>query len=156
MKVMLAKQRGNVLVPADPEAEKLIASIKIGDGISVEAKKARNIRFHRKFFTLLNLAFDIWEPVNDMLVRNQPINKCFEKFREDILILAGHYEAVFGINGNVRLRAKSISFARCDEYEFNDIYRSVLTVVWEKVLRFAQFPSEQEVERVVNLLIAYE
>lgn len=156
MKAMFQKVKGNLLAPVDPSAEKFLAGLKLGDGANVEVTKARNVRFHRKFFALLQLAFDVWEPPADRTYKGETIGKEFESFREDILILAGHREANFGIDGAVKFKAKSISFAKCDEYEFNDVYASVLKVVWDKILRHAQFASEQEVEQVVNQLLAFE
>ncbi|MBN3839236.1 DUF1367 family protein [Burkholderia sp. Ac-20349] len=153
---MFQKVRGNLLAPVDPAAEKFLAGLKLGDGANVEVTKGRNVRFHRKFFALLQLAFDVWDPPADRTYKGEPIGKEFESFREDILILAGHCEAHFGIGGAVRLKAKSISFAKCDEYDFNDVYGSVLKVVWDKILRHAKFASEQEVEQVVNQLLAFE
>lgn len=156
MKAMFQKVKGNLLAPVDPAAEKLVESVKLGEGVNVEATKARNLKFHRKFFKLIDLAFDVWEPAGEREHRGAALSKNIETFRKDILILAGHYTASYGIDGNVRLEAKSISFAKCDEYEFNDVYAAVLRVVWEKILRHAHFASEQEVELVVNQLLAFE
>lgn len=155
MKCIFAKGQGNVLIPADPAAEQFIASLKLGNGASVEAKKARNVKFHRKFFALLQLAFDIWEPPGEKVWKGVPIRKDFERFREDITILSGHYDASYGLDGEVKLTAKSISFANCDEHEFESVYQAVLDVVWEKILREANFRSKAEVENVVNQLMAY-
>ena len=155
MRAVFAKGQGNVLIPADPAAEQFIASLKLGSGAAVEVKKARNIRFHRKFFSLLQLAFDIWEPTGEKMWKGVPIRKDFERFREDITILAGHYDVSYALDGSVKLTAKSISFANCDEHEFESVYDSVLDVVWEKILREANFRSKAEVESVVNQLMAY-
>ncbi len=155
MKCVFAKGQGNVLIPADPAAEQFIASLKLGNGAAVEVKKARNIRFHRKFFALLQLAFDIWEPTGEKMWKGVPIRKDFERFREDITILAGHYDVSYALDGSVKLTAKSISFANCDEHEFESVYDAVLDVVWEKILREANFRSKAEVESVVNQLMAY-
>ncbi len=155
MKCVFAKGQGNVLIPADPAAEQFIASLKLGSGAAVEVKKARNIRFHRKFFALLQLAFDIWEPTGEKVWKGVPIRKDFERFREDITILAGHYDVSYALDGSVKLTAKSISFANCDEHEFESVYQAVLDVVWEKILREANFRSKAEVENVVNQLMAY-
>ena len=69
--------------------------------------------------------------------------------------MAGHYDAVFSIDGYVRFTAKSISFARMDEGEFSKVYQAVLNVVWEKILRQANYKSPEEVEEIVNKLLAY-
>lgn len=156
MKAVFAKGRGNVLIPADPEAEKLLKRIALGDGISVEAKKFNDIRFHRKLFALLNLAFDIWEPDDMPEVRGQKVAKNFDRFRKDVTILAGHYTVLHRLDGSVYLEADSLSFAKCDDHKKNDVYRSILNVVWERVLKHANFRDEQEVEQVVNQLIAFE
>ncbi|EMH5958474.1 DUF1367 family protein, partial [Proteus mirabilis] len=41
----------------------LHSKIKCGDVLSANFKKARNPRFHRKYFALLNLGYEYWEPV---------------------------------------------------------------------------------------------
>ncbi|MEQ5186793.1 DUF1367 family protein, partial [Providencia alcalifaciens] len=41
----------------------LHSKIKCGDVLSANFKKARNPRFHRKYFALLDLGYEYWEPV---------------------------------------------------------------------------------------------
>lgn len=156
MKATFVKVRGNLLSPADPYAEKLVRETKVGDGIWVEAKRQRNIKFHRRFFALLTMAFDLWQPPGDKTFNGRPVEKHFERFREEVLILAGHYDAHYAMDGSVKLSARSISFAKCDEHEFNDVYQAVLGVVWNRILAEAGFRSEHEVEQVVSQLLAFE
>ena len=163
MKAVFMRSHGGILVPADVYADQLVARCKIGEGISVEAKKFRNIRFHRKFFSLLNLGFEMWEPVQEHIDHDtgeiiaSDCAKNFDAFREEVLILAGHCDQVFSLDGrSFRLIARSISFAKCDEFEFERIYRSVLDVLWNKVLRFKQFASPGEVNDIVTKLLGYE
>lgn len=155
MRCIFEKGPGDVLVPVDENAKKLVASVAFGDGFSVEAKKARNIKFHRLFFALLNFAFDMWDPPAEREFRGQPIQKNFERFREEVLILAGHYDPVYSLDGSLKLEAKSIAFANCDEHEFRGVYGAVLNVVWDRVFRGAHFRSKDEVEEVVRQLLAY-
>jgi len=155
MKCVFARGNGKFLIPADDDAVKFVESLKVGDGVVVEAKRHRNLAFHRKFFSLLRLAFDMWEPVGDREINGIPVRKDFERFREDITILAGYYDASYGLDGTVKLRAKSISFANCDQDEFESVYNAVLDVVWDKILKQAKFESKEEVERVVCQLLEY-
>lgn len=155
MRCIFEKGPGDVLVPVDENAKKLVASSRPGDGFSVEAKKSRNIKFHRLFFALLNFAFDMWDPPEDRQYRGQRIQKNFERFREEVLILAGHFEPVYSLDGSLKLEAKSIAFANCDEHEFKEVYSAVLNVVWDRVFRGANFRSKDEVEEVVRQLLAY-
>ena len=57
------KVNGNILNPATPDAAVFLSTqLNIGDILSCEFKKVRNPIFHRKYFSLLNLGFDYWEP----------------------------------------------------------------------------------------------
>ena len=154
MRLLMTKTQQQALVPFDDMAREAVAKLKPGAGVFVEMKRVRNIRFHRKFFALLNLAFELWEP-EQKTWKGHALTKNFERFRDDITILAGHYEAVFDINGNVKLKPKSISFANCDEDEFERVYKGVLDVVWDKILKQANYESPEDVDRVVNQLLAY-
>lgn len=155
MKCVFERGRGEVLIPVDDNALAFVRAIKTGSGVTVDVKRARNIKFHRLFFSLMNLAFDMWEPPKDREYRGMAIQKNFDRFREDVLILAGHYDASYSIDGGVQLRAKSIAFANCDEDEFKAVYSSVLNVVWERIFKQANFRSKDEVENIVNNLLAY-
>lgn len=155
MKCIFEKRGADIMVPVDENARKLLASVKLGHGVTVEARKSRNIKFHRLFFALLNFAFEMWEPPETHEFKGMLIQKNFDRFREDVLILSGHYEASYSLDGSVQLRAKSVAFTNCEEHEFKAVYSAVLDVVWERVFREAQFRSKDEVERVVNQLLAY-
>jgi len=56
-------KHSNMLVPADPATtEFLQTKIRAGAFLTAEFRQVRNPAFHRRFFALLNLAFDYWEP----------------------------------------------------------------------------------------------
>lgn len=156
MKGVFVKRPDGALAAVDHDAELLLAGIAVGSGVTLEGRRARSIAFHRKFFALLKLAFDVWDP--DPLDRYGPmsVGKEFERFRKDVLILAGHFTSVWSLEGELRLEAKSLAFANMDELEFGQVYASVLNVVWSRVLRAANYASEAEVERVVGELLRFE
>ncbi|WP_208951701.1 DUF1367 family protein [Rahnella sp. ChDrAdgB13] len=57
------KASNNTLIPATPDTRDFLHSkIKVGDILTSDFKKARNARFHRKYFALLNLGFEYWTP----------------------------------------------------------------------------------------------
>ena len=62
-----------------------------------------------------------------------PIVKNLEQFREDIIIMAGHYFIVQRINGHT-YKAKSISFGKMTSEEFNDLYKRTQDILWAKIL----------------------
>lgn len=148
------KAPGGVLAPADEVAIELIARLKTGQGVKMTFRRMRNIKFHRKAFSLLRLAFDHWNPPA-LEYKGVPVERDFDRFRRDLLILAGHYTAVTNLRGEVRLEAKSISFGNLDEDAFAKIYQAILTVVWNRVLRQAGYTDPAHVEAVVDELMRY-
>lgn len=152
---LLMTKANQALMPFDEPSREALTKLKTGAGVWVEVTQARNLKFHRKLFGLLNLAFDLWEPVSKEW-RGEPVRKHFDRFREDITILAGHYEAIFDINGQTKLKAKSISFANCTEEEFAQVYKGILDVVWRRILRHANYKTPEDVDRVVNQLLGFE
>ena len=156
MKALFTKGHGGVLVPVTFDGIDFLEKVRLGGDVWGEFTKARNGQFHKKFFTLLDLAFDTWEPGEERQFRGQPVQKNRERFRAEMLILAGHCEAVFSVKGEMRLIAKSISFAAMDDIELERVYRSVLAVVWEHVMSRSRYRSQAEVDNIVSRLMGYE
>ena len=71
-------------------------------------------------------------------------------------ILAGFYKPVYNVRGDLRLEAESLSFASMDETRFEKVYRALLTVIWNRVLRSVGYASEAEVERVIDELMRFD
>ena len=147
----------NVLVATSEDAQEAID--KLGnDPIRVQVKRIRNVDHHRKYFALLNLAYDYWEPfiapydIPSWAGDLQP-QKNFDRFRKDIAILAGFYEITSRLNGELRVEAKSISFANMDQDEFEDLYDKTLNVILDKV--FAGNWDEAKLRQAVEDVMAF-
>ena len=129
--------------------------------LRVKVTRMRNVDHHRKYFALLNYAFDVWEPperksdyVGDSMVWDDlEIEKNFDRFRKDIAILAGFYEASYRVNGEVRLEAKSISFANMGQDEFEQLYDKTIDVIIKHVLRNY---TGDELRSVVDQIMEFE
>jgi hypothetical protein len=61
----------NGLVGATDADRELISKLKYGATVHGDFKKMRNAKFHGKFFALLTLAFDYWEPVGGLIPRQE-------------------------------------------------------------------------------------
>jgi hypothetical protein len=131
--LVLTKAPGGALIPVDPQAAEFIAKLKVGQGVTAAIKRHRNPAFHRKFFALLNLAYDAWEPTV-ATYKGQVVGKNFEQFRNDILCIAGHFEMAVNLRGETRVTAKSISFANMDQDEFESVYNSVANAILKRIL----------------------
>ena len=150
------------LVAVDNDSQRAID--KITEPTVLTAKKSRSSRYHRKFFQLLNIAYQYWQPVYNNhfhsksenfvkqagLTREQ-INlfkqvykkelkrlepkKNKEQFRKDLTILAGFYEVVYRLDNSPRVNAKSISFEKMTHEEFHKLYGKVKDVIYDIILK---------------------
>lgn len=152
--ILLTKALNGALQAADEGSLGLLAKIKTGELVRAEIKRVRNPRFHRKAFALFKLAYDHWEPSKGLEYKGQPVAKDFDRFRKELLILAGFYKAVYSTNGEIRLEAQSISFGAMDDARFEKVYRAVLDVVWRKIL--TTYKDAADIDRVVEQLLGFE
>ena len=128
--------------------------LEAGELVKVSLKIERNGKFHRKFFALLNVGFEAWDPGRKHKQhKGMPVAKNFEQFREDVTILAGFYEQTFDLRGHMKVKAKSISFASMDQQEFERVYSAVADVLLQHVLtRYSRADLDEVVERVMRFL----
>ena len=148
---------GHALAPASEADAELLSKIKAGETVKLTLTRPRNVGFHRKFFALMNLAFDYFEPPphgeGSALAERIEVQKNFDRFRKDITILAGHYEATYRLNGDVRVEAKSISFGSMSQDEFEHLYSKCIDVILAKVC--TQFTEEQLRKSVEDMVLGF-
>lgn len=145
---------GSLRPSTEDDAEKL-RTFKVGQGVRVKLTKARNYKFLQKTMVLFQCAFDYFceHGINAMTYRGQTVTASKERFRKDLTILAGHYTATYDIRGNVRLEAKSLSYANCSEEEAQAIYQSVITAALANVYRGSM--TESELQDWVDRLLRF-
>jgi hypothetical protein len=131
-----------------------IKNLAAGELVKVSFKIERNGPFHRKFFALLNVGYEAWDPGRTHKThKGMAVQKNFEQFREDVTILAGFYEQTFDLQGNLKLKAKSISWASMGQVEFENLYSAVADVLLQKVLtKYSRADLDEVVEKVLRFL----
>ncbi|HHL1875196.1 TPA: DUF1367 family protein [Klebsiella pneumoniae] len=68
----LIKQSQGILIPATPETSDFLQSkCKLGSVLEADYKLVRNPAFHRRYFALLNLGFEYWEPTGGAISSNE-------------------------------------------------------------------------------------
>ena len=141
MKITLQKfetagAESGILVPADEVSANFVGKLIRNDVITADFVKPRNYRFHKKWFALVKFAFEHWTPAAFEEPKWEGVvpEKSFDRFRKDITIMSGRYDAVYRVDGSVRIEAKSISFSKMNEEEFNELWNATTTVILEKVL----------------------
>lgn len=151
MNVYLTKTPAG-FVPFDAESKAWAQKIRSGEVVTAEFKKARNYKFLKKYFALLTIGFENWEP-GTIDSRYDAPEKNFDQYREDVIILAGYYYATIRLDGTVRVRAKSISFAYMDEEEFSKLYNATIDVLLKHV--YKRTITEAELENIVSAYMSF-
>ncbi len=154
MEIHLTKLQGGLLAPANPDTEEAIGRMKLGQVIRADFKKVKNYKFHKKWFALVRFAYDHWEPAgfDDAKWGGVSPEKTFDRFRRDITILAGYFDATYRVDGSVRIEAKSISFGKMSEDDFAILYDKTINVILQKILINYD---KDELDRVVNNLLGF-
>lgn len=123
--------------PANTDSRDTACRLKIGETYKFKCSKPRNYAFHKKYFALLNLAFE-----------NQEKYETFEHFRDAVTMQSGWYETHVSLRDNELIcKPKSISFSKMDEMEFGKLYDKTINVILKYVMRGS---SLEEIERVLQ------
>jgi len=111
MKILVVKNHRGLVPVYDSDYENF-AKIPLNEEFEIEYTKKRNLKFHKKYWALLKLAFE-----------NQSDYRSINDMRRDIAIVSGFYDEVVNlITGEILKIAKSISFAKMDDTEFSELY----------------------------------
>lgn len=147
MKILVQRKLSG-LAPAYPSDADEIAKLKYDETYEVTIKQPRNIRFHKKFFALLNLTlvnlpegFTLTTPDGQEL----PI-KTVDDILWHVKMQTGHWETKYTLGGKVIYEPKSISFAAMDDTEFNDFYQKAVDVILKYFLPHTE---QSELEEMV-------
>ena len=141
------------LIPADPKTEEWYRKIKLGSTVHSDFKQMRNAAFHRKLFALFNLAYEYWEPGKVSSKYGIP-EKNFDRFRKDLVILAGHYHSVVRLDGTVRIEADSLSFGSMSQETFNNLYQNILDVIMKRIPVLSNM-TEDEINELVEKVLSF-
>lgn len=154
MEVIMTKATNGALIPfGDEEAEKL-SRFKPGDTVRCTFTLARNGLFHRKAFSLLQLCYERFcKNVEPKFYKGTAATPCFDTWREQFVILAGHYDVTFDIRGKLRLKAKSLSFANCSQEQFEKIYSDLINCALKHTYDASM--SERKLRELVDQIMRY-
>lgn len=115
---------------------------------NVKKLKPRNAKFFRKYFAMLNFAYDHFEPEAIETKYGTP-EKSRERFRKDLTVLAGYYNPTYKIDGTLILEAKSIAWNNMEEEEFKAFYTATFNAIAKHI--FSHYSADQlkEVEQAL-------
>lgn len=127
----------------DEESKAWFAQKPIGTEILAKVSQPRNAKFHRKLMSLLRFAFNNIE-LNTPEYKGQQSEASFERFRDDIVILAGFYKLVVRLNGDVVTEAQSLEYSKCSQELAEQIYSGALDVIAKRFSHLGKTPDELE------------
>ena len=123
------------LIPVDDEGREALNGLGQGEMVRVRLTKPRNLKHHRKFFSMMQLVF-----------QNQERFPTMDHLLTAVKIEAGLYEgAPIGVNGRLVYIPKSISFARMDQFQFDDFYMRAIAACCRLLPHLNAEDIEQEV-----------
>ncbi len=149
---ILLKRINQSLAPADEEAANFIFNTPQGQIVKAKITKPRNLDFHRKYFALLDHAYDAWEPEIPEQWQGHDIEKNKETFRKNIQILAGYGYPVINLKNEVRYESKSIKFGKMKQEEFEQLYSSVINVILKHILKNHD---RADIDRIVEEILRF-
>ena len=134
MSTIYMRRIGNALVPDGDEEVEKIKRFKVGKVIKCEVAEMRNGQFHRKYWSLVNTAFDMWSANAIPRQHNgMDVRLCKEVFQKDLMLLTNYCSPVAHIGG-LGYMADSISFAKMTQETFEKLYSDTIDVILQKVL----------------------
>ncbi len=110
------------LYPVDEQGEAVVRKFGLGEIVSVEIKRPRNVAFHRKFFAMLQI-----------ILHNQDHYKSIDDLLEVCKLRTGHCHTIETKFGSIRI-TDSIRFASMDDNEFGDFYDRACAWVCDEVI----------------------
>lgn len=119
MKLYLVKTFGGLKPAYDSDNERF-KKIPFDVPLEYNVKVPRNPLFHKKFFAMLKMAYE-----------NQEEFRHPEHFRKSMMLRSGNSEEEQRCDGEIALVPKSIAFDNMEEYEFQEVYISVLDTIIE-------------------------
>jgi len=149
IEISILKAPNGAMVGLNDLEKSKIETFKLGQVYTGKFVKMRNGPFFRKWWDLVNFAFENWEPPTsgNLKYQGQPVQKSMERFRKEVTILAGHYDVTVDYKGSIRKEAKSISFASMSEDEFARFFSATVDAI---LLHFLEGYDRPTLDRVLS------
>lgn len=129
MKINLVVTEDGFVCATDKDEEEK-KTLKRGTVVECTIKEYRNYKFHKKYFSLINCA---WEYLNEE--QQQFFYNSKDSFRKTVEISAGHCEPVYNRTRNEWIdMPKSVAFDKMTEAEFSQLYERVKDVLYSLFL----------------------
>jgi len=158
LEIVVRKGPNNTFMPATDEDAGKVAKYKLGQPVTLRSTKLteHNYRFHQKIICLYRLCYESFIHYIDVGLeyRGERVQPSFDNFREELTILAGHYEAHHSLNGTVRVRGKSIAYHNMTDEAKEGLFSDLINAALRHVYRGSV--SEDEMRSQVEQILAFD
>lgn len=142
MKINLVNTASGFFIPETDEDYRNKLHLKVGETYCAEFRLVRNADFHRKYFKMIAVAWELIPETLQSYFRNS------EGLRKYAEVAAGYCEPFFSPTRGEWLEVpKSIAFDKLGQAEFEDLYVNVRTVLDAIVTRYV---SQEEFMRLLQ------
>ena len=131
MKIEMIKLPGGSFHPFNDMEQEKTVRFKTNELYTVEIKHTRNYQFHKKVFAFFNFCFEHWSGDQDF--RNLDMIAQFNRFRNQLTVLAGYRTELYNINGDLRVEAQSISYSGMDQENFEQFYHALVNAALKHI-----------------------
>lgn len=154
MRAYLRKLPNGTFALEDLDGERAL-KLPIGKVIEVTWREPRNYKFLKKMHVFFHMCYDYFceHAISAAEYKGQPVTPSYDKFRRDLVILAGHYDATYNIRGEVQLQAKSIAYESCTEEEAAKIFSDCIQAAIQHVYRYQK--DEATLRRTVDDILQF-
>ena len=142
--------------PDDEQSAEALKTIAAGAVISVEWHKPRNYKRLQAIHLLFKIAYEHFceYGIGTMEYKGQLVTPSYDRFRHELVILAGHYTHTVNIRGEVRVEHKSISYSECSDEEFEKIFSDVINAAIKHV--YKNSTDEKTIRETIDALASFQ
>ena len=112
------KKSFNSLIPSDSQSEELLKKFKLDSIIKCKLTKPRNLKYHKKYFKLLNIVLENQEEYNSV-----------DELLNNVKLKLKMYDIKYSFDKKPYPVFHSISFASMDDLKFEQLYNKTLSVL---------------------------
>jgi len=121
--ILIQRTLDNKLVPVYPSDLDKLKKLSTDNNYSCSIKRPRNLKHHKKFFTLVEL---VWQNLPEKYIEDF---KSKESLLNEFKFQTGHHKEHRTLSGRITYIPKSISFAAMDQEAFDKFYDKCLDIV---------------------------
>ena len=133
MEIYLVKTLGGVFKPSHDTDYEKFKKLKSEQTYKCKVTQPRNVKFHRKYFALINLVY-----------QNQERYDNADDLRHDLTVASGYYTQRLNLEGEIITEAKSISFSSMKQDDFNSLYSATL----DAIVKYFSFDRDSMIEEI--------